>query len=70
MCRRLLVQRSSATREHLHDRIPDLEISVTELEGRIFQHAEFLRTHVQGMQSRSTGNDDTVDRNEFSGMYS
>jgi hypothetical protein len=70
MCRRLLVQRSSATREHLHDRIPDLEISVTELEGRIFQHAEFLRTHVQGVQSRSTGNDDTVDRNEFSGMYS
>jgi len=79
LCRRLLVQRSSESNTGAEPiNIPDLEISVTQLEGRIFQHLDILRTHVQGMQISlssldthpPTGNDDIVDRNEFSGMYS
>jgi hypothetical protein len=86
MCRRLLVQPSSNPAETTQSVSPfdapfDPDITVGELERQIRQHVELLRARLDGLPLPSpepnrtellltSREDDSITRNEFSGMYS
>ena len=82
MCRQLLIQPSSIAAETgqtvpYFDPSFDPDIAVGELERQIRHHVDLLRARLEDIrlpfesgQTDPPTNDNELDRNEFSGMYS